>query len=892
MDFAFCVDYSSVAALENCRKNLNHFYLKKINQRQYSERSPKLGGPVLYKEVTIGRKWVLPKRYYEKDANKRPDYPIVTVDELLNGGDGKVNLIEGDPGSGKTTFALQICKDWAEGKLLKGNIVFWIPLHHYKSVTTPTELFDELGYPEMISYAQQNNGKGLVLILDGWDELPNHLQTASDSLFRGIIFDSVRPFAQSTIIVTSRPSCSGEIANIVEVLKTYYQILGFDWQNVMTYIREYFHDDTSAERLLAFLKSNEYLCQHFYIPISVAIMCFVYNSDGEETPKTLSRLYERFVMLCLYSNVSDAYRQDLRKCETLCNMPENLKSLFHTFCKIAFDMLKDERLILNEEELKLLQDNSDSLQLSNFDGFGLLHIDNYTNSLATMETAYSFFSYRAVQEFLAAIFIKDSGSIIDILDEHFHEDSYLLNVFPFLFGLLPKDFLKPLAKKLMEIFDRNHNLLSFILYCLFEAHDETICREFGRAFGEDRNICLYLHTLLDCHYACYFISVCGAKRLNITMTCGSFGISTDLYCETIAKYLHSASADVASFSFNAYGALSHKGMRQFAKAISNQRDMQSLELMGSCPPGHIEILCDSISRRNSQITSLRLPNAKLGKNDLEKIGSVLRMCKSLKILHMGCSPSEGVCLDSSLSFYNALCQTKSLQKLVLPWWTLSQTDSKLFGNLISQNRSLKELCIKVATANCLDPILNGLAHSLAANASITTFRIWLDETGTCNTLGECLNKCLVPNSSLNILDFSDGQSNLRPPQYVSWSSTQVISICTGLYTNTTLITLDISGCYIDNEACNAVCNMLSQNNKLQHLFLNPVHLEKQEAVCIIENCKNNTNLELLSFVHWPPKRLEHGQGSDPFHYSTDEEVKYLVQQIQKLRQEPFLNIYW
>ena len=299
-------------------------------------------------------------------------------------------------------------------------------------------------------------------------------------------------------------------------------------------------------------------------------------------------------------------------------------------------------------------------------------------------------------------------------------------------------------------------------------------------------------------------------------------------------------------------------------------------------PGCTTILCDSICKHNPQITKLKLPEGELSENDLESIGALLTTCLSIEWLVMRCSTSEGICLDLSQSFCKALCETKSLQILWLPEWSLSQADSKAFGNIISENCSLKELCITVATADSLDPILNGLS----LNTSITTFKSWPNVAGASNTLGQCVKKCITFKQSVNILDFTSLYS--LPPSCVLWSSTQVSSICTGLCTNTTLVTLDITGCYIDTEACRDVCNMLSQNKSLQHLFLNPVHLEKQEAIAMIDSCRANDTLELLSLVQWPPKYLPiNVTGKNPFQFSRDPVIMLILEQTQS-----HLKVYW
>ena len=76
--------------------------------------------------------------------------------------------------------------------------------------------------------------------------------------------------------------------------------------------------------------------------------------------------------------------------------------------------------------------------------------------------------------------------------------------------------------------------------------------------------------------------------------------------------------------------------------------------------------------------------------------------------------------------------------------------------------------------------------------------------------------------------------------------------------------------------------MLLHNTTLQHLFLNPVRLDKQEAIAIIENCIDNATLELLSLVQWPLKKLSgypsHAK-KNPFIFSAAQEIKQVLLKI-------------
>ena len=195
--------------------------------------------------------------------------------------------------------------------------------------------------------------------------------------------------------------------------------------------------------------------------------------------------------------------------------------------------------------------------------------------------------------------------------------------------------------------------------------------------------------------------------------------------------------------------------------------------------------------------------------------------------------------------------------------------------MLSENYSLKELhALQVAHVDCLYPILN----SLLRNNTVTWLKAWPKSTGGSNTLGQCLGECLATNRSLVTIDlacFSD--------KHVTWSPAQVGCICKRLHDNITMVTLDISGCSIDN---NAVSMMLSCNISLRHLFLNPCHMEKSDAIVIFSSCRTNTTLELLSLVQWPNKR---------YHFKADKDIVNELSDVQESRQaknKPTLRIYW
>ena len=87
-------------------------------------------------------------------------------------------LIEGAPCSGKSTLAWKLCQKWGENKALQlYRLVVLLGLREkrVREIQTIGKLFRRCK-PEAVEEITQTEGEGVILLLDGWDELPVELR--------------------------------------------------------------------------------------------------------------------------------------------------------------------------------------------------------------------------------------------------------------------------------------------------------------------------------------------------------------------------------------------------------------------------------------------------------------------------------------------------------------------------------------------------------------------------------------------------------------------------------------------------------------------------------------------------------------------------------------------
>ena len=256
----------------------------------------------------------------------------------------QVVLIEGAPGVGKTTFALHQCRQWAEGWLLQDySIVLLLPLrdNNIRQISSLPGLFRySRGQvrEEVSRRVAESGGKGCLIWLEAWDELPDHLRS-SDSLFTQLIRGLQLPAA--TIFITSRPwATRGLLETVGDRMSQHTELLALAKEEVKNVTRAMIaaiHSQTSSDSgfdFLQFIESNPVICAAMYTPVSAAIVEHVFKSAPHNPPTTVTQLYSAFVLMRLEQYLSEhpKYSDMNIKVRTLADLPERVLEDLKRLC--------------------------------------------------------------------------------------------------------------------------------------------------------------------------------------------------------------------------------------------------------------------------------------------------------------------------------------------------------------------------------------------------------------------------------------------------------------------------------------------------------------------------------------------------------------------------------
>ena len=276
------------------------------------------------------------------------------IGKKKDGSPAQLIIVEGGPGIGKTTFAWKVCRKWSKGKILQQYRLVVLLRLRDKCVREARNVHDLFYHSNpklreaVAAEMEAINGESVLLLYEGYDELPGKLQTQK-SIFLEILYQQCLP--EATVLITSRPSATQFLCHkFKKNIDQHIEILGFTKADVHSYIQSVIEDQQLQKEFTQYLKCYPHIRGLMYVPLNAVIVTEIYkmtklDKSEDFVPTTLTELYTSLTrgMLLRYLTSHDEYGQQEWKLTSFSDLPEELHEQFHTICGIAFQgILKDE----------------------------------------------------------------------------------------------------------------------------------------------------------------------------------------------------------------------------------------------------------------------------------------------------------------------------------------------------------------------------------------------------------------------------------------------------------------------------------------------------------------------------------------------------------------------
>ena len=401
--------------------------------------------------------------------------------------EGALVLVEGRPGSGKTTLVHKVTRDWATGeKVLQGaKMVFLITLrllNFSKKDQSLLEVLEVFYGGEVLRKSvehdlQEYGGKGVCFIIDGLDEYQH--KNKKESVIYQLIDKKCLPF--SMVIVASRPVVTNELRRSCS---RRVEVIGFSKSQINEYVETYPFNGSDKVVSDMVSKLKLYLSQHpnilhmCYLPVHAAMICFLFSQLEGNFPHTETQIYEQFTIATLLRQKTRTEEQQQLK--SLKDLFGEEELQFRSICKLAFDMTMNFQQVVSQSDAQVSLSDATSSVL------GLLTVE-HTSRHYGLEHLYTF-HHLTFQEFLAAFHItglelqEQVNVLTDVIDD------ILRNVRKFYCGLIKATILQK-NKEFLEVILCTEGLLftsqrfygddvSELIYevqCAFESQLVELC---------------------------------------------------------------------------------------------------------------------------------------------------------------------------------------------------------------------------------------------------------------------------------------------------------------------------------------------------------------------------------------------------------------------------------
>ena len=385
---------------------------------------------------------------------KRKEISIEQILETKGRNKLRLVLIEGAPGIGKSTLAWELCRKWEEFACMRQySLVILLRLREeeVQKISNVSYLFLSHERETLAKEVSDCQGRGILFILDGFDELPKQLQQ------KGFLLDLIkgRVLPESTVLVTSRPSATGELLTSCRPqIQKHVEVLGFTQQSVHAYASSIFSSEPgNLERFIAYISAsnNPAINSLMYVPLNAAIVVEIFRdcTSNKFLPHTLTELYTQLCLTILNRYLKIHYPSVIA--EKFEDLPPDL---YQQFLHLSETGVENKDVILHAIPSDLTH-------------FGFL--DAVPALYGGGGVSYNFL-HLTVQEFFAAYHISNlCRNGIEVFLKHGKNQRWNM-VWRFVAGLTKfRDYDGHIDKHVFIQDYEKLELSSFLFQCLFEA---------------------------------------------------------------------------------------------------------------------------------------------------------------------------------------------------------------------------------------------------------------------------------------------------------------------------------------------------------------------------------------------------------------------------------------
>ena len=241
----------------------------------------------------------------EKEKERPRDPEPVEYNDIIRsvaGGPKRV-LLQGGPGSGKSTTLRKICHDFAKSSLPpKIRVVVHVVLGELEVGTETigdlmqtciSEVHSDLIKEITTSFVCKPTGEGILFLFDGFDELARDLQ--KKSLVADILNHKAYP--RSSYIITSRPSATAQLPPQAVQQMDRVETQGFTKDKMKQFIQQWFQTrPDTGKNVIEIIINNPKLRDMCHNPLTVLIACTI-ASEEQMLPDRMTILLKSFIRI-------------------------------------------------------------------------------------------------------------------------------------------------------------------------------------------------------------------------------------------------------------------------------------------------------------------------------------------------------------------------------------------------------------------------------------------------------------------------------------------------------------------------------------------------------------------------------------------------------------------